>query len=84
MYRRRGVKSKNDKIDAQGLAQMGAEKSLELWEPIGEFYYSLRLLSREIENLQEQKTVVINQMHALQHNMHQNKLSIKHFLTGLS
>ena len=69
-----GLKSKNDKIDAQGLAQMGAEKSLELWEPINEFYYNLRLLTREIENLQKQKTVVINQMHALQYAMHQNKV----------
>ena len=69
-----GMKSKNDKIDAQGLAQMGAEKSLDLWEPINEFYYSLRLLTREIENLQGQKTVVINQMHALQYAMHQNKV----------
>ncbi|MDF2854143.1 MAG: Transposase family protein [Sphingobacterium multivorum] len=78
-----GVKSKNDKIDAQGLAQMGAEKSLELWEPISEFYYSLRLLTREIENLQEQKTVVINQMHALQHAMHQNKVVNKTLLNRL-
>ncbi|UZJ63202.1 IS110 family transposase [Sphingobacterium sp. KU25419] len=36
-----GVKSKNDKIDAQGLAQMRAEKSLELWEPIGEFLFTI-------------------------------------------
>lgn len=69
-----GQKSKNDKIDAQGLAQMGAEKSLELWEPISEFYYSLRLLTREIESLQEQKTMVINQMHALQYGIYQNNL----------
>src|SRR5690606_9931777 len=44
------------------------------WEPISEFYYSLRLLTREIESLQEQKTMVINQMHALQYGIYQNNL----------
>lgn len=78
-----GVKSKNDKIDAQGLAQMGAEKSLELWEPISEFYYSLRLLTRQIESFQEQKTVITNQMHALQYGMLQNEVVNKSLLDQL-
>jgi transposase len=28
-----GIKSKNDTIDAQGLSRMGAEQSLDLWQP---------------------------------------------------
>lgn len=68
-----GLKSKNDKIDAKGLAQMGAEKSLEIWEPMGEFFYELRLITREIEHAMERKTVLSNQIHALSHGMYQNK-----------
>lgn len=68
-----GLKSKNDKIDAKGLAQMGAEKSLEIWEPMGEFFYELRLITREMEHAMERKTVLSNQIHALSHGMYQNK-----------
>lgn len=68
-----GQKSKNDKTDAQGLAQMGAEKALEPWVPISEFYYQLRLITREIERLHERRTVITNQQHALKHAMYQNK-----------
>ncbi|WP_343561614.1 IS110 family transposase [Sphingobacterium sp.] len=68
-----GQKSKNDKIDAQGLAQMGAEKALEPWVPISEFYYQLRLITREIERLHERRTAIANQQHALKQAMYQNK-----------
>ena len=50
-----GLKSKNDIIDAKGLAQMGAEQSLKTWQPLGKFFYELRLLTRQYQNLQEQK-----------------------------
>jgi transposase len=72
-----GLKSKNDKIDAQGLAKMGAEKSLEIWQPAAEYYYQLRLLTRHYQGLQEQKTVFSNQLHALEQGMYQNKTVIK-------
>jgi transposase len=69
-----GQKSKNDKIDAKGLAQMGAEKALRKWEPLGEFFYALRLLTRQVENLQGHRTVIKNQQHALGHGMYQSKM----------
>jgi len=37
-----GIKSKNDSIDAKGLARMGAEQMLKQWEPMKGFYYVLR------------------------------------------
>ncbi|MCY7290994.1 MAG: hypothetical protein LH615_02320, partial [Ferruginibacter sp.] len=55
-----GLKSKNDKIDAKGLAQMFAERSFRLWAPLGKFYYHLRGLTRQQESLQEIKTGVKN------------------------
>ncbi len=72
-----GLKSKNDKIDAQGLSKMGAEKALELWEPAAEYYYELRAMTRQRQSLQEFKTAVNNQLHAEEHGMYKNKLVIK-------
>lgn len=65
-----GIKSKNDKIDAKGLAQMGAEKSLPLWQPLSKSLYHLRALTRLHEDLQNQRTVMKNQLHAMQYSMH--------------
>ncbi|NLU40402.1 MAG: IS110 family transposase, partial [Bacteroidales bacterium] len=40
-----GHKSKNDKIDATGLACMCLQNKFEPWKPISKFYYELRLLT---------------------------------------
>ena len=66
-----GLKSKNDSIDAKGLSQMGAEQCLELWQPMGTFFYELRLLTRQHQNVVELKTVLKNQLDALGFAMHQ-------------
>lgn len=60
-----GYKSKNDKIDAQGLARMGLEQQLTLWKPLSKNIYSLRLLTRQHQRFQEWKTQCRNQQHAL-------------------
>ena len=41
-----GLKSKNDKIDARGLAQMAAEQHLDSWKPISPQIQELRALTR--------------------------------------
>lgn len=64
-----GLKSKNDKIDAAGLARMAAEQNLGLWQPMGDFFYKLRQLTRHHEQLQQSKTVFRNQLHAIEHSM---------------
>lgn len=68
-----GLKSKNDSIDAKGLAQMGAEQCLDTWQPIGTFFYQLRLLTRQHQNVTELKTVLKNQLDALGFAMHQSE-----------
>ena len=72
-----GLKSKNDSIDAKGLARMGAEQRLDLWQPMGKFFYELRQYTRQYQNLQEQKTVFNNQLHALEQSMFKSKAMIK-------
>jgi transposase len=58
-------KSKNDKVDAQVLAQMGIERALELWEKPTPFWQKLKGLCRERVALIEEKTAIGNQLHAL-------------------
>lgn len=72
-----GLKSKNDTIDARGLSKMGAEQCLDLWEPMGRYFYQLRQYTRQYQNLQEQKTVFKNQLHALRKAMYENKKIIR-------
>ena len=60
-----GLKSKNDKIDAKGLARMGAEQNLIRWEPPNEFMMNLRSITRQRESLQKSRTQFNNQLHAL-------------------
>ena len=62
-----GCKSKNDKIDATGLARMGLEQCLPLWQPLSDNIYHLRLLTRQLEDFNTQRTALLNQLHALSH-----------------
>lgn len=72
-----GLKTKNDKIDASGLARMGAEQCLEKWQPLADFYFTLRAYTRNHQSLQELKTSLNNQLHADQHSIYSNKMVIK-------
>lgn len=72
-----GLKTKNDKIDAAGLARMGAEQCLEKWKPLDDFFYTLRALTRHHQSLQEIKTNLNNQLHADMHSIYSNKAVIK-------
>jgi transposase len=65
-----GLKSKNDKIDAEGLARMGAEQQLPKWSAASPDMYSLRLLTRQHEDLQKSITSFSNQLHAIEHGMY--------------
>ena len=72
-----GLKSKNDKIDARGLAQMAAQQNLDTWKPISPQIQELRALTRHYNTLQEQKTVFSNQVHAIEHSYYQDKTVLK-------
>lgn len=72
-----GIKSKNDRADARGLAQMGAEKHLDIWSLMGEYFYQLRQLTRHHEDLQHMKNVTGNRLHAAQQGMYTNREVVK-------
>ena len=65
-----GIKSKTDKVDAQGLARMGAEQHLALWEPMDGYYYELRALTRHYQMIQETITAMNNRLEANYHGMY--------------
>jgi transposase len=72
-----GAKSKNDKIDARGLSQIGAEKKLDLWTPPSKDLYSLRAYTRQHQSLTELSTSLSNQLHSIQHSQFQNREVVK-------
>ena len=57
-------RSKNDKIDAQGLAVMGLQQTFKAWQPCSTQIYTLRSLTRQLEALQNSKTVFNNELEA--------------------
>ncbi|WP_174549716.1 IS110 family RNA-guided transposase, partial [Flammeovirga pacifica] len=57
-----GNKSKNDKIDAKGLAVMGATQPLTIWAPISKQLYELRSITRHLEDLQSIKNALRGQL----------------------
>jgi len=63
----RGLRSKTDKIDAYGLALMGAERKLDAWKGIDPFWRKLRVHTRTRAELLDQRTQLRNQLHALDH-----------------
>jgi transposase len=67
-----GLKSKNDKIDAKGLARMGAEQRLDRWKAPSEKIMRLRNITRHREQLSITKTQINNQLHALKHGEYAN------------
>jgi len=60
------VKSKTDALDARLIAQMGAERALELWQPPAPVFKTLRALTRLYRDLKDQRTVFGNRLHSTQ------------------
>ena len=71
------VKTVNDKVSAQMLAQMGLEKKLAPWQAPKKIFNELRQLTRERDQLQHEQTQVKNQLHAEQSGAWPNLQSIK-------
>jgi transposase len=73
------IKSKTDKIDAQILGRMGAERQLQKWNPSSRLFKALRCLTRERETLIHERTMAKNQLHALVHMEETNQNTIARF-----
>lgn len=62
-----GHRSKTDQLDAKGLAYMGCQRHLNVWTAPSKSMVELRSLTRQVEALQQQRTIVKNQFEALSH-----------------
>lgn len=58
------LKSKTDTLEAEALAELGIHQELPDWQPASPQMYSLKGLSRERNTLIDQKTVIMNRLHA--------------------
>lgn len=72
-----GLRSKTDRIDARGLAQMACEQSLACWQPAGKAFYELRTLTRHLEATTHNITRVKNQLHAQSFCQFENRPVVK-------
>ncbi len=79
-----GIKTKTDKVDAQALATMVCQQAVESWSPISEAMYQLRQLTRHHTHLQEFKTQLANQLHALEVGMFRSDTVRKQLLNLLA
>ena len=75
--------SKNDKIDAQALAQMGLERVLDIWIAPSDNTLKIKHLSRERQMLIADQTSVKNQLHAVKHGYECETSTEKRFDTRL-
>jgi transposase len=74
-----GQNSKNDKIDAQVLAQMGLERVLDVWVAPSDNTLKIKHLSRERQMLIDEQTCVKNQLHSFEHGYETEKSTTKRF-----
>ncbi len=71
------VKNKTDKIDAKNLGLLGIERDLRIFKPRSNIYINLRKLSREKEQLIDERSAIKNQRHAEIH----SKFSLQKTIT---
>jgi transposase len=70
------VKTITDKTSSQTIAQFGLERKLEVWHRPQAIFKSLRQLTRERSQVMEERTVVMNQLHAEQAEAQPNASSL--------
>lgn len=71
------IKSKTDKIEAKGLAELGMNQALPKWEASSPVMYSLKKLHRERTTLLEDKTMISNRLHSQKASYQAEKRTVK-------
>lgn len=71
------VKTITDKTSADAIAQFGLERKLEDWEPPKEIYRTLRQLTRERDQLVDERSAIKNRLHAEQKEAMPNTNSLR-------
>lgn len=76
-FRTLNVKTITDKTSSEAIAMFGLEKKLESWKRPKKIFKDLRHLTREREQIVEERTMVKNQLHAEQAEAYPNASSIQ-------
>jgi len=76
-FRTLTVKSITDKTSAETIAMFGLEKKLDCWKRPKKIFRSLRQLTRERDQIVQERTMVKNQLHAEQAQAYPNSSSIQ-------
>jgi len=71
------VKTITDKTASQAITMFGLERKLDRWKKPKDSYRKLRQLTRERDQLVQERTIVKNQLHAEQTEAFPNKSSVK-------
>jgi len=71
------VKTITDKTASQAITMFGLERKLDCWKKPKDSYRKLRQLTRERDQLVQERTMVKNQLHAEQTEAFSNKNSVK-------
>lgn len=71
------VKTITDKTSSEAIAQFGLERKLEKWKRPGAVYRKLRQLTRERDQIIQERTVIKNQLHAEKAEAFPHKKTIK-------
>lgn len=77
------VKTITDKTCSKAIAQFGLERKLDLWKRPDTVYKELQQLTRERDQIVEQRVVIKNQMHAENSEYEPNKRSLKRMETRI-
>ena len=78
------VKTITDKTASQAIAMFGLERKLDKWKRPKDIYRKLRQLTRERDQVIEERTIVKNQLHADQTEAWPNKTSLKRIKDRIS
>ncbi|HET8829885.1 MAG TPA: IS110 family transposase [Pelobium sp.] len=70
------TKTITDKTCSEAIAQFGLERKLENWHSPKEFYKNLQQLTRERDQIVQERTIVKNQLHAEQSEAYPHKNSL--------
>lgn len=76
-FRTLDVKTITDKTASEAIARFGLERKLDTWKRPKEVFKRLRQLTRERDQIVQERTMVKNQLHAEQTEAEPNKKSIK-------
>jgi transposase len=76
-FRTLTVKSITDKTSAEGIAMFGLEKKLDCWKRPKKIFRSLKQLTRERDQIVQERTIVKNQLHAEQAEADPNPSSVQ-------